>query len=129
MLEGVAYLSLELSNALAGIASVPIMVANNGQIHNCTMLAGSFRIRGFFGAEGAGPFDGPPSLDDHAEPVAMIQIRPFSGWLMYENDEYAAWLVRDLGLAASEPGIQFLGLSIKHAKECAAGPRSHLPSR
>ncbi|KAF6800215.1 hypothetical protein CSOJ01_12282 [Colletotrichum sojae] len=51
VLDGAEYVSVETSNFPTGIASVPVKVDDNGNVHECTMLAGSLGIQGFSGTE------------------------------------------------------------------------------
>ncbi|KAF6815517.1 hypothetical protein CPLU01_14100 [Colletotrichum plurivorum] len=89
VLDGVEYVSVETSNFPTGIASVPVKVDDNGNVHEGTMLAGSFGIQGFSGPEAEGYFDGSSKVDSHVEPAALVHIRPLSGWVVYENKEDA----------------------------------------
>lgn len=102
VLDGVEYVSIETRNIPTGIASVPVKVDDNGNVHECTMLAGSFGIQGFSGPEAERCFDGSSKVDSHAEPAAMVHIRPLSGWVMYENKEDGAGGASMLGCETIE---------------------------
>ncbi|KAF9877125.1 hypothetical protein CkaCkLH20_05391 [Colletotrichum karsti] len=88
VLDGVPYPSVDFDDIPTGMASVPVTVRDHGDEFKCTILAGSFGIQGFSRPEAVrGSSDDSSSVDSHAESADLVNIRPLSGWLMYENKE------------------------------------------
>ncbi|GKT50769.1 uncharacterized protein ColSpa_10950 [Colletotrichum spaethianum] len=92
VLDGVSYPLVDFNAVPDGICSVPVTVDDNGDVYSCTMLAGSFGIQGIPEAAAEDSPEGSESTGSQATPPALTNIRPLTGWLMYENKENAAAL-------------------------------------
>lgn len=86
-LGGIAYPTVGVGNAPAGLASVPVLINNVGHEFSATMLAGSFGIS-------AGETAGSSSDSTNARSM-LTTIQPLSGWLMYEDEAAEALKVRE----------------------------------
>ncbi|KAK7422658.1 hypothetical protein QQX98_001446 [Neonectria punicea] len=90
VLDGVIYPKVDTGDIPSGFTTVPVTVDDNGEIFECTMLAGFLGIQSL-PENPSEKASGKRSAKD--DQPALTRVRPLSGWVMYENESVSSKLL------------------------------------
>ena len=87
VLEGLKYHFIETDDIPPGFASVPVVLDDNGEKHDTTMLAGSIGLEARRSGNPADEFNGQDAGQPGKQDSGLNTVQPVSGWFMYEASQ------------------------------------------